>query len=122
LELAQRLKGLGIKQDSLFWYQVGGRGVSGGVAITYGEWEIAVEEKYSAFTVAELGEMLPANLWNGKGDKVRWLSIDENEDGEWNIEYAYECRGVYDESVQTAPTEADARAKMLIYLLENKLI
>lgn len=62
LELAKRLKELGIKQDSLFWYQIGSRGVSGGVGITYGEWETAAEEKYSAFTVAELGEILSETL------------------------------------------------------------
>jgi len=127
LELAKRIKELGVKQSSAFYWTVPKNDASDIRAYLEAHaveqnWLEGMINKISAFTVAELGEMLPANLWNGKGDKVRWLSIDENEDGEWNIEYAYECRGVYDESVQTAPTEADARAKMLIYLLENKLI
>lgn len=46
--------------------------------------------------------------------------------GQWLIQYAYaEVADPTDETrkaVEFADTEADARAKMLVYLIENKLI
>ncbi|MBZ5490173.1 MAG: hypothetical protein LAO76_04485 [Acidobacteriia bacterium] len=59
-------------------------------------------ESYSAFTVAELGEMLSEDRdlpWHGNGV---WFWSVMSEDG-------------------TEKTEADARAKMLIYLVEHGL-
>jgi hypothetical protein len=56
LELAKKLKELGVKQDSLFWW-VNGRG------------RMELHDKHtdsdsvSAFTVAELGEMLPVKIF-----------------------------------------------------------
>ena len=44
-----------------------------------------------------------------------WHSFKEV--GRWRCAYRYHMN-----SMQEAGTEADARAKMLIYLLENKLI
>ena len=129
LELAKKLKELGVKQEGIFWW------------ITYGNKETGFEEvlethefccdcncpeklnepNYSAFTATELGEMLPNSL-----DKKKWkkwnnnLLISKYENG-WIFEYvAGDCFG---EGVKCkAKTEADARAKMLIYLLENNLI
>ena len=67
------------------------------------------EKLISAFTVAELGNVLPQSSYSFKiGDE--WFG--EVSDGNTMIEQR-ECRG---------NCEADARAKMLIYLLENKLI
>lgn len=111
LELSKRLKELGVKQESLFWWWQDYYGVGAKEPFLKdhephnpkGGWKYC-----SAFTVAELGEMLkdaphPANP-NFAAPLPEWS--DKNG---WSNEYVY------------ALTEADARAKMLIYLIENKL-
>ena len=71
----------------------------------------------SAFTVAELGELLPN------------LSISSKNNGVWTAENLgnrcwFEDGGNYPDNQPygEANTEADARAKMLVYLLENNLL
>jgi hypothetical protein len=57
----------------------------------------------SAFTAAEIGEMLKTeNLPQWQDDFQRWTASFNNR-----------------RIVEEADTEADARAKMLVYLLEN---
>lgn len=118
LELAKRLKELGVKQESIYWW--------GGIG-NFGLWCDHVKEDmpeqeqrftwYSAFTVAELGELLPAYL--GLEKFGTWFSCDKSEDEKWIALYgdngasSLECED---------KLEADARAKMLIYLIENKLL
>lgn len=75
-------------------------------------------EHCRAFTVAELGEMLPPGYGSHKVSDITHVTefqstFDEAE---------YSCTSPYKEPYQVAKTEADARAKMLIYLIENKLI
>lgn len=97
----------------MFWYQIGSRGVSGRVGITYGEWETAAEEKYSAFTVAELGEILSETLdLNGP---FGWDLFREN--SKWRCIARY-----FADASQEAETEAEARARLVLYLLENRLL
>ena len=79
----------------------------------------------AAFTVAALGEMLPIVVEAGKagtGISRELLSIQKGHFGnvgderlQWQIMY-------YDVKFINADSEADARANMLIYLLEHKLI
>ena len=126
LELAQKLKELGVKQESLFWWL-------NMVLVKDNEnlptkWNIVNsevkawrdrEESISAFTVAELGEMLPKELKIGEyiyDVEFYWS------DKEWFISYAKYVDGIHREHEIYAETEADSRAKMLCYLLENKLI
>ena len=117
LELAKRLKELGVKQGSLFWWVTT---KPTDVAPTTIEWKGDIElinekvsltyitEKTSAFTVAELSEELPdgyATFLTKVRGKLEWM-----------------CQDGAEELEQFADTEADARAKMLIYLIENELV
>lgn len=130
LELSKRLKELGVKQESLFYW--------------YGEWydpnppfrekakrwyiELAgyvspekdIEDTFSAFTVAELGEMLPMIVNNN--DDTNWLYTTKHDDG-YSVQYgSIENNSFNIVYEQYSDTEADARAKILIYLLENDMI
>ena len=107
LEPSLRLRNLGIKQKSLFnLYQM----VNGNWRIRLGKLdnEIHTNTCISAFTVAELGEILP---YTAMGAYLMCFKGKED----WSCSYGVEktCR---------ASTEADARAQMLIYLIENKLV
>lgn len=122
LELAKKLKELGVKQESLFcWgerssYTYPGRELEAKLV-----WELYQVSTYkprlgldvSAFTVAELGEMLPQWYPNGDVvDQIPHMTIGRY----WRV-------NLDDEGTLCSETkEADARAKMLIYLIENHLI
>lgn len=78
-------------------------------------------EIFSAFTVAELGEMLPSLMIDG--EKTWFLRTSKFTSGKkptWFCTYKDDINKKYLHFSDT--TEADARGKMLIYLLENKLI
>lgn len=119
LDLAKRLDELNVKQESAFYW----------CEYTYyndermlsTEWILKDKKQqireiglcFPAFTVAELGEMLPhderfilMNFENGHCQMFMDLGLNPTD------------KGTYFE----ASTEADARAKMLIYLLENHLL
>ena len=117
LELAKRIKELGVKQDSLCFY-LDYEDIRG-VRLVVDEWQDAKEYKtYSAYTVAELGEMLPDYLTlNHNILQLDILKIETD----WVINYRIGCAKAASIGIR-ANTEADARAKMLIYLIENKLI
>ncbi len=117
LELSKKLKEFGVKQESAFYWRKYNFAKKPHVfyfadtdrkkidlAILSGK----LEFEYSAFSVAELGEMLPepAKTWRGK-------YIDEEES-------TYFCE--FHDHEEEADTEANARAKMLIYLIEHKLL
>jgi hypothetical protein len=119
LELAKLLKLFDIKQDSLFhWHH-----------FLIGDWQIVNgddcpirsytnHENYSAFTVAELGRILPGAINVGGIDFYLTMDCDrhvyytnlKNTEEYWNFNY--------DEN----DNEADQRAKMIIHLKEYKLI
>lgn len=142
LDCAKRLKELGIKQESLvYWLNIqhcvhmkvkedgytlqedeNGQPIVDKIdyRIELGNpfaWNIDKDNCWSAFTVAELGEMLPEEYISCKtqGSKKDgicreyWLCYEEID-------------GCDTEKTQMEETEADARAKMLIYLIENKLM
>ena len=75
---------------------------------------------YSAFTVAELGEMLPPEM--RQRDWVYGLVCEKNfRDDGWSISYDNSGNSLNDH-IEAGDTEANARAKMLIYLKEKGLI
>jgi hypothetical protein len=110
-ELAKKLKALGVKQESLWWWVPCLEGTSTeayhftGEHYFTGEYKIASDlmstylrtktnkSDYSAFTVAELGEMLPEKRYD---------------DDMWKQIWEWEEKGL---------TEANARAKVLEHRL-----
>ena len=113
LELSKKLKELGVKQESVWSWVVGDSKApylddtkTALITIEIDKEDNRIKPKlYSAFTVAELGEMLKGHeletIWEGK----KWQAFQT-------------CKS----EMFIDKTEANARAKMLIYLLENKLI
>lgn len=127
LELAKRLKELNCPQESLFYWS------DSDIYTDEKVWCVNYRAKvtkrngeplewYSAYTVAELGEMLPQIEIEG----VTYVPLSYQFAGK----DGYECDlltlnltkkpEIYTSTIGT--TEADARAKMLIYLIENNLI
>lgn len=127
LDLAKRLKELGVKQESLFHHVsylnlgVEERDIYSDEKVTSAGkdgWQLT--SIYSAFTVAELGEMLPEqiyvnNIWYFSRQFIRKGSVRG-----YIIQYASNAGTIFGN--QNENTEADARAKMLVYLLENHLL
>jgi hypothetical protein len=107
-ELSIKLKTLGLIVPSLFF-----REWTGAKDSEIEEWGDHKSyfgiDNVNCYTVAELGEMLPAGFRSGR---TRGNGTD-------NGGYVVI---VEDANEQSADSEADARAKMLIHLLENKLI
>jgi len=114
LKLAKKLKELGVKQESEFvWIDrmINETETNENRIIVLwkdvlSEWEPSCEILCCAFTPAELGDILPENIFYKKMDGINYACVSYPEN--------------YPE--QIAETEADARAKMLIYLLEDGLI
>lgn len=117
LELSKQLKKLGVKQDSIwYWkqhFEKGYKWILVKKRNTAGFKQLLLRKKgsenndgflFSAFTVAELGEMLP--------EKVCWRGY-VNCNKKWSFQF--------EEFKAEDKTEANARAKMLIYLIENNL-
>ncbi len=133
LEISRRLKELGVKQESLFWWVQKGSYFSVNEQVKKGEpfigdekppYEFPYECLGSAFTVAELGEMLPDKIGKHKNAYL----LDTRRNGKnWYIRYLHVFTRIclmkepFIEDEKTG-TEADARGKMLIYLIEQKLI
>lgn len=125
LEISKRLKELGVKQESLFWWeQIKTAGKN-----EWTNWQVAFVNNsphyndgrtVSAFTVAELGEMLPSEIANEYLScyRVHLLHGTTDEHDEWECGYGKALAERY----FTADTEADARGLILIHLLEKKLI
>ena len=89
------------------------------------------EYAYSAFSCAEIGEMLPVTIemknethWFDCNKTVYWhrcgyIWIHEGSSGWGQLDNS---QTDHSHSVGRAKTEADCRAKMLIYLLKNELV
>lgn len=117
LSLSKRLKELGVKQESLFWWMPyeDKYEIVRLLEKSVRDWEDKPEGTCSAFTVAELGEVLPTESREG------WLTCTRNRGNIWEVGYAISGEGFVN-GYMSDVSEANARAKMLIYLLENKLI
>ena len=118
LELAKRLKKLGVNQQGVYIWRYEDKLFQALFLMR----DISFKEKDCvAFTVAELGELLPSILYPktaSRSDKVLFMGKDE---GIYHIGY----RNIDNNMVSpvfSCLKEADVRAHMLIHLLENKLI
>ncbi|HEX3860577.1 MAG TPA: hypothetical protein VHY35_02690 [Stellaceae bacterium] len=104
LELSQKLHALGVKQESLFWWHHNKRRF---VLASSRDRLWTNQERYAAFTVAELDDILKHRL-----NSVFYLEASD----EWVVKASVKAPAQFD------PHPAGARAKMLIYLIENQLI
>ena len=119
-ELAERLAELGVRQDSVFWW------VDRKLAYTGGRASHAPRHGgLAAFTAAELGEMLPDDIIitakNGK-PHTHWLRFGRYRGAGQRFWCAYPGGTSRTTLEERAHTEADARAKLLISLLEHQLL
>lgn len=138
IDLSKRLKELGVKQESYFYWAANGNNGD--------QWEVhhfnqSYSSDYSAFSAAELGELLPNKILieaNAPFDCfaiyiTKFNSVDEKSIITNNYIVNYECdstpAGGVDAWLRRKLTSnfydknlADAMAKMLIHLLENGLI
>ena len=121
LELAKKLKDLGVKQESL-WYWVK-------IAEIDRQWILMHTDKVhegfiyvSAFTVAELGEMLP-NKIKLNFDDMRYECQLFYLNTEHGCYCSYRADMDYERDLEieacSGNTEANVRAKMRIWLVEN---
>jgi hypothetical protein len=121
LELAQKLKALGVKQVSLFdWFEIRKNKWEVWNVITLMQyWEDNnIREnndrplnKFSAFTCAEIGLMLPKARWTQESTMggFRVLLYDQ----------VFPHQEIY---YSWGETEADVRAGTLIHLIESKFV
>lgn len=109
-ELSERLKALGVVQESYFHW-VGDSLWDSTMGSDYETPSTPLRDDWvSAFTVAELGEMLPGSIVSLK---------DGFSDFKWRCE---RIGGDGYVSASGGDSEADSRARMLIYLVENKVV
>jgi hypothetical protein len=137
LQLSMRLKELGVKQESIFVWEYYDDECYGIKFIPYA----VIPDRfncikwYLAFTVAELGALLPVyvEVENSLLEYYCYVTDEEYRyDENDNPTILSEPRYYYCRYLRMQPTtisiemkdenEANARAKMFIYLLENKLI
>lgn len=117
LELAKQLKTLGVKQESAWYWcaDESGSWLRSGV-IHQATLVTGTEPEVAAFTVAELGEMLPVGFWTLKKSVSNEVGDSWGQLCNWLTHKSKLLNSL------EGNTEADARAKMIIYLLENKII
>lgn len=124
LELSKRLKELGVKQEGIFAWSTEQRWDQQSPFLYLRKGHTSEDDckyLYTAFTVAELGEMLPRYIFvNGKPN---WLTQKWDDDGLWlNYDADRQEPGIARPSGNENDTEADSRAKMVIYLLKNGMM
>jgi len=97
LELSKKLKSLGVPQESLFYWNFNNAVPEQGWYLDDENLAYDKKDTVSAFTVAELGEKLPKDFYVPKGTEMKVVLFD----------------------MLDRTDEANNRAKILIYLIEN---
>lgn len=116
LELSKKLKEFGTPQNSLFYWVISST-TNYHLSYTEGDKDLLPQDRndfYSAFTVAELGNLLPEYV------KGCWLRIVKNIEKQWGV--CYYKNNEIEFAFTWFDSLSEAMGKMLIYLLENKLI
>ena len=128
LELCKRLKELGFLQESGGWYWR--KDMYGNFELEYKPWASPIEkclkhEKLGgeeifikAPTVRELGEWLPAKIKDDSMFELVSIKMKDEMKDEWLVAYTDEMTWFEGEHM-VEDTEANARAKMLVWLAEN---
>lgn len=129
LEQAKKLKELGIRPlENLCNFFDSSVGMMLLHRITGSE---ILEQDYPAFTVAELGAMLPDTI--PTNSNIRFAELVSRKDClEWQVGYDVDVptsggygpdvKEIYNGIISNNENEAQSRAAMLIHLLENKLV
>jgi len=124
LDFAKRLKELRVKQGSLFKWM---KDSSGQYFVRFESGVGTIHPyQYSAFTVSELGEMIPERIRHeefGYG----FVELPHHDSPLGYRGWIKWVRGVIwciqpNDNEPCLKSEADARAKMLLYLIEKELI
>ena len=122
LELSKKLRELGVKQNSIWWWWDDVLNLAKGL-----DSENFVKY-YSAFTCAELGEMLPFFICVNKIQYELCITVWEGANimfhtGKKGFNIKYE-NPLIDRTLtfRTNKKLSNCMAKMLIYLIENKLM
>lgn len=123
-EISKRIKELGVVSKSILAWDEDGKLTSGYFGSPQPEEYNKYDNRVSAFTVAELGEMLPTRIdAKSKKDSRRHISYFLTYEAGGCAAYYAHHMDIYQVLCNVSDdTEADTRGKMLIYLLENKLI
>ena len=132
LEQGKRLKELGVTAEPLFWHVIDIDPITPLDIIQ--KWQHSNFdqcEKYPAYTVAELGVMLPEEIGHKYNEHSSYYYMQGHSDVPvkypklWVIWYEDNDLSpeleVLNMQFAAGDTEAEARAAMLIYLLENHL-
>ena len=116
-KLSIKLDELGFKTESLYWHKIPNKKCRNGSVASIVEYpeESKWFDYYRAYSVSEIGEMLPLKIddedltiWREKGFES------------WDVAYSTLARK--EEVWEQSKNLVDAMAKMAIYLLENNLI
>jgi len=115
-KLSNKIKKLGITTPSIFFREWTGA-KDDEIEIWQNHKSYYGIDNVNCYTVAELGEMLPYRL----GKTAYYLECWKEIAGKWVIEYVHNDHR-FSKQRFVEDTEANARAKCLIYLLEHNLL
>lgn len=110
LELAKKLRELGVRQESEFYWEE----LPIGTKLFPSDDDVRMWPWCAAFTVAELGEMLPEGYFSRRIGYDWYNDAKEEDQSGWISKPDL----IYEKS----DTEAGCRAKMLCYLIEQKIV
>lgn len=114
LDLARKLRDLGVKQESYFyWFEWATTSI---VKDKYYSSQISGEKPYSAYLSSELGELMPDNIEHpDEADQTIHLEI--NHSVLWSVTYTWQHFKTFSDN-----SLCNAMAKMLIHLIEQGIV